>query len=242
MTLLDAWFPADMAWQTLLLVLAVAFAAGWVDAVVGGGGLLQLPALLLVPGLAPVQALATNKLASIFGTATSSLTYYRRVGPDLRTALPRDSYICTDVGWNKNGLAQQYPVYEPGTIFTPGGFATMGFGSPAAIGAKIALKDKIVVALTGDGGWGQNPAVLATAKEYRAALSGLGAPPPRPRPRKPRPSPQKKPPNPQRQKRASLRKTWARKRTNLSQSPSQNSRACHRLIRSRRRMKRTFSD
>ena len=89
----------------------------------------------------------------------------QRILADLRTALPRDSYICTDVGWNKNGLAQQYPVYEPGTIFTPGGFATMGFGSPAAIGAKIALKDKVVVALTGDGGWGQNPAVLATAKE-----------------------------------------------------------------------------
>ncbi|WP_331715600.1 TSUP family transporter [Tessaracoccus coleopterorum] len=53
-----------------------------------GGGLLQLPALLLVPQLAPVQALATNKLASIFGTGTSSLTYYRRVKPDLRTALP----------------------------------------------------------------------------------------------------------------------------------------------------------
>jgi acetolactate synthase-1/2/3 large subunit len=89
----------------------------------------------------------------------------QRILADLRTALPRDSYICTDVGWNKNGLAQQYPVYEPGTIFTPGGFATMGFGSPAALGAKIALKDKIVVALTGDGGWGQNPAVLATARE-----------------------------------------------------------------------------
>ena len=89
----------------------------------------------------------------------------QRILADLRKALPRDSYICTDVGWNKNGLAQQYPVYEPGTIFTPGGFATMGFGSPAAIGAKIALEDKVVVALTGDGGWGQNPAVLATAKE-----------------------------------------------------------------------------
>ena len=89
----------------------------------------------------------------------------QRILADLRKALPRDSYICTDVGWNKNGLAQQYPVYEPGTIFTPGGFATMGFGSPAAIGAKIALKDKVVVALVGDGGWGQNPAVLATAKE-----------------------------------------------------------------------------
>lgn len=89
----------------------------------------------------------------------------QRILADLRKALPRDSYICTDVGWNKNGLAQQYPVYEPGTIFTPGGFATMGFGSPAALGAKIALKDKVVVALTGDGGWGQNPAVLATARE-----------------------------------------------------------------------------
>ena len=94
----------------------------------------------------------------------------QRILADLRAALPRDSYICTDVGWNKNGLAQQYPVYEPGTIFTPGGFATMGFGSPAAMGAKVALKDKVVVALVGDGGWGQNPAVLATAKESNIAV------------------------------------------------------------------------
>ena len=88
-----------------------------------------------------------------------------RILADLRAALPRNSIICTDVGWNKNGLAQQYPVYEPGSVFTPGGFATMGFGSPAALGAKVALPDRVVVALVGDGGWGQNPAVLATAKE-----------------------------------------------------------------------------
>ena len=86
-----------------------------------------------------------------------------RILADLRQALPRNSVICTDVGWNKNGLAQQYPVYEPGTIFTPGGFATMGFGSPAALGAKLALPDRVVVALVGDGGFGQNPAALATA-------------------------------------------------------------------------------
>ena len=73
---------------TLLLIVLAGFAAGWVDAVVGGGGLIQLPALLLVPGITPVQALATNKMGSIFGTATSAATYYRRVGPDLRTALP----------------------------------------------------------------------------------------------------------------------------------------------------------
>ena len=78
----------QLTWGTLILIVIAAFAAGWIDAVVGGGGLLQLPALLLIPGIAPVQALATNKLASVFGTATSSVTYYRRAKPDLRTALP----------------------------------------------------------------------------------------------------------------------------------------------------------
>jgi uncharacterized membrane protein YfcA len=56
---------------------------------VGGGGLVQLPALLLgFPGASPAQLLATNKVSSIFGTTTSSITYWRRVRPDLRTALP----------------------------------------------------------------------------------------------------------------------------------------------------------
>ena len=75
---------------TLVLLMAVAgFAAGWVDAVVGGGGLIQLPALVLgFPGASPAQLLATNKISSIFGTATSSVTYVRRVRPDLRTAVP----------------------------------------------------------------------------------------------------------------------------------------------------------
>lgn len=78
----------QLTWGTLIFVVVAAFAAGWIDAVVGGGGLLQLPALLLIPGIAPVQALATNKFASVFGTATSSVTYYRRAKPDIRTALP----------------------------------------------------------------------------------------------------------------------------------------------------------
>jgi len=77
-----------MTWVTLLLLVAAGFAAGWVDAVVGGGGLLQLPALLMVPGITPVQALATNKLGSIFGTTTSAITYARRVHPAMGTALP----------------------------------------------------------------------------------------------------------------------------------------------------------
>jgi len=83
----------------------------------------------------------------------------------VREVLPRDAIITTDVGWNKNGVGQQFPVYTPGSILTPGGFATMGFGAPAAIGAKLACPDKVVLALVGDGGFGQNPAMLATAVE-----------------------------------------------------------------------------
>jgi uncharacterized membrane protein YfcA len=78
----------DLQLVTLLLVVVAGFGAGWVDAVVGGGGLIQLPVMLMVPGITPVQALATNKMGSIFGTATSAVTYYRRVGPDLKTAIP----------------------------------------------------------------------------------------------------------------------------------------------------------
>lgn len=81
-------FIEDLGLPVLALMILAAFAAGWIDAVVGGGGLLQLPALLLVPGISPVQALATNKLASVFGTTTSAVTFFRRARPDLRTALP----------------------------------------------------------------------------------------------------------------------------------------------------------
>ncbi|MBD3836705.1 thiamine pyrophosphate-binding protein [Brevundimonas sp.] len=88
-----------------------------------------------------------------------------RILADVRAVLPRDAIITTDVGWNKNGVGQQFPIYEPGSILTPGGFATMGFGAPAALGAKIACPERVVISLVGDGGFGQNPALLATAFE-----------------------------------------------------------------------------
>ncbi|OUZ07876.1 hypothetical protein BHE97_15505 [Aeromicrobium sp. PE09-221] len=79
----------DPSLWLLAFVAAAAFLAGWTDAVVGGGGLVQLPALMIAfPHAAPVQLLATNKLGSIAGTTTSSITYLRRVRPDPRTALP----------------------------------------------------------------------------------------------------------------------------------------------------------
>ncbi|MBZ4022644.1 acetohydroxyacid synthase large subunit [Rhodobacter sp. TJ_12] len=86
-----------------------------------------------------------------------------RILADLRAAMPRDAILTSDVGWNKNGVAQQFDIYTPGSILIPGGFATMGFGPPAAVGAKVAAPDRVVISLVGDGGFGQNPAVLATA-------------------------------------------------------------------------------
>ncbi len=88
-----------------------------------------------------------------------------RILAEVREVLPRDAIITTDVGWNKNGVGQQFPVYVPGSILTPGGYATMGFGAPGALGAKLACPDRVVVSLVGDGGFGQNPALLATAVE-----------------------------------------------------------------------------
>lgn len=79
----------DPTTTVLALLGLAALAAGFVDAVVGGGGLIQLPALLLgMPSAAPVQILATNKVASICGTTVSSATYYRRIRPDPRTFGP----------------------------------------------------------------------------------------------------------------------------------------------------------
>ncbi|MGL4178485.1 MAG: TSUP family transporter [Dermatophilaceae bacterium] len=79
----------DPSAEVVALLGLAGFVAGWVDAVVGGGGLVQLPALLLgLPGASPAQVLATNKFGSVWGTATASVTYWRRVRPDLRTALP----------------------------------------------------------------------------------------------------------------------------------------------------------
>lgn len=74
---------------TIALLVATALAAGWIDAVSGGGGMLQVPMLLITqPQLPASVALGTNKVASVFGTATAAATYLRTLRPRLRTALP----------------------------------------------------------------------------------------------------------------------------------------------------------
>jgi acetolactate synthase I/II/III large subunit len=88
-----------------------------------------------------------------------------RILSELRQAVPEDGFIVTDVGWNKNGVAQQFSITVPGTFITPSGLATMGFGAAAVLGVKVAQPDRAAVALIGDGGFGANPNVVATAME-----------------------------------------------------------------------------
>ena len=88
-----------------------------------------------------------------------------RILAELRRAVPADGFIVTDVGWNKNGVGQQFPITVPGTFITPSGLATMGFGPSAVLGVKLAHPDRAAVALIGDGGFSTNPSVIATAME-----------------------------------------------------------------------------
>lgn len=73
----------------LAFLCAAAFLAGLIDAVVGGGGLIQIPALFSVlPQAMPATVFGTNKLASIFGTSSAALRYARRIDVPWRAALP----------------------------------------------------------------------------------------------------------------------------------------------------------
>jgi hypothetical protein len=75
----------DITQVTVFFLLLAAFSAGLVDAIAGGGGLIQLPALLIgLPQASTVEVLGTNKVASVFGTTASALTYRRSVKTDAR--------------------------------------------------------------------------------------------------------------------------------------------------------------
>lgn len=96
-----------------------------------------------------------------------------RILAELRTAAAEDAFIVTDVGWNKNGVGQQFPITVPGTFITPSGLATMGFGPAAVLGVKVAQPHRQAIALVGDGGFSANPAVVATAMEAGIAVVWL---------------------------------------------------------------------
>ena len=74
-----------------------------------------------------------------------------------------DALICTEVGQNQMWAAQFYHFNKPRTLLTSGGLGTMGYGLPAAIGAKVARPDRLVIDIAGDGSIQMNIQELATA-------------------------------------------------------------------------------
>jgi acetolactate synthase-1/2/3 large subunit len=112
--------------------------------------------------LAAVRAEAEAQMAEVTPQAA-----YVRV---LREAIPEDGILVnelTQVGY----LARiAYPVYQPRTLINPGYQGTLGYGFPTALGVKVGSPDRVVVSITGDGGFGWGLQELATARRYNLGL------------------------------------------------------------------------
>lgn len=108
--------PTEISLLTFALLIGAAFLAGLVDAVVGGGGLIQLPALLigLPPDISTARVCGTNKLSSVAGTAMATGTYARKVRYEWPTALA--TVTCAGAG---SAVGAQAVHIVPRQWFTP---------------------------------------------------------------------------------------------------------------------------
>jgi acetolactate synthase-1/2/3 large subunit len=110
---------------------------------------------------------ALVKRISELKSQTDAITNSPLSGPEviraIRDAMPSDSIVVTDVGQHQMWAAQHYDVRGPGEFFTSGGLGTMGWGTPAAIGAKSARPDLPILNISGDGSFAMTENNLATA-------------------------------------------------------------------------------
>jgi len=97
---------------------------------------------------------------------------FRTAGPremavlhDIRQAVPHDAVVVCDQTKPAYWAARSFPVYEPRTFLYPG-YGTLGYGFPAALGAKVGAPDRQVVCITGDGGFQYALPELATAAQF----------------------------------------------------------------------------
>jgi acetolactate synthase-1/2/3 large subunit len=90
----------------------------------------------------------------------------RRVIAELRKAAPDDTLMITDTGNHQTWVEQYWDAYEPRSVFTPGGFAGMGFGTCGVLGVKLARPDRPAICVTSDGSFMMFPGAVATAVEH----------------------------------------------------------------------------
>jgi acetolactate synthase-1/2/3 large subunit len=89
----------------------------------------------------------------------------------LRAALPRDGLVVADSGLHQTLLRRHFDVYASRGLVFPSNFQSMGFGLPAAIGARLAAPTRCVVALIGDGGFAMSGMELLTAVRERIPVT-----------------------------------------------------------------------
>jgi acetolactate synthase-1/2/3 large subunit len=86
---------------------------------------------------------------------------------------PEDAVVSTDVGQHQMWTAQFYPFTYPRQLLTSGGLGTMGFGFPAALGAKEGVKDRVVINFTGDGSIMMNIQEILTGYKYKLPVINI---------------------------------------------------------------------
>ena len=118
--------------------------------------------------LTRISRLRDEWLAQVQELAASDHTpvTISRLIAELRAFLDRDAIVLTSSGNVQAQWFQEAMVYEPKTNLTAGGFSTMGWTVPAALGAKLAAPDRQVVGLVGDGDFLMTAQELATAVQY----------------------------------------------------------------------------
>ncbi|MCO6185790.1 TSUP family transporter [Rhizobium sp. L1K21] len=98
----------ELALHIVLLLVAAAFLAGFVDSIAGGGGLITIPAFLIA-GIPPLEALGTNKLQGLFGSGSATLAYARKGHVNLKDQLWMAAFSC-----GGSALGALAAAYVPG--------------------------------------------------------------------------------------------------------------------------------
>lgn len=126
----------ELELTTLMLLMLAALAAGFIDSIAGGGGLITLPALLAT-GMPPAQALGTNKLQSCFGSFTATLYFWRQGLINVRELWPH--IVCTFVGSAVGTLLVQH--LDPSFLSKLLPFLLIGFSLYFLLSPRISNED-----------------------------------------------------------------------------------------------------